>query len=124
MRKSAHCRSSFFYRFNLQYICRFSSNKIAILPELLYIEGISLYVLSFVGDLFDGMAARKFHQTSKFGGLLDMVTDRCATLGLLFILSGEYSHGEYSSIFKLVSCSSSSYFLENPHTNMIQAIVS
>ena len=51
---------------------------------------IILYVSSFVGDLFDGMAARKFNQCSEFGGMLDMVTDRCATLGLFFILSGEY----------------------------------
>ena len=45
---------------------------------------------SFVGDLFDGMAARKFKQESSFGGLLDMVTDRCSTTGLLYILSTEY----------------------------------
>ena len=55
--------------------------------------GIILYLLSFIGDLFDGMAARKFNQTSKFGGLLDMVTDRCATLGLLFVLSHEIPRG-------------------------------
>jgi len=48
-------------------------------------------VASFVGDLFDGMAARKFNQCSTFGGLLDMVTDRCSTAGLLCVLSREYS---------------------------------
>lgn len=51
---------------------------------------ILLYVSSFVGDLLDGMAARKFNQCSTFGGLLDMVTDRCSTLGMLYILGGEY----------------------------------
>ncbi len=50
-----------------------------------------LYVSSFVGDLFDGMAARKFDQCSTFGGLIDMVTDRCSTAGLLCALSKEYS---------------------------------
>ena len=32
------------------------------------ILGLSLYIASFVGDLFDGIAARKFNQCSKFGG--------------------------------------------------------
>jgi len=48
------------------------------------------------------MAARKLNQTSQFGGLLDMITDRCATLGLLILLSNEYSHGELSNIFQWV----------------------
>ena len=56
-----------------------------------WIAAIILYVSSFVGDLFDGMAARKFDQCSTFGGLLDMVTDRCSTAGLLCALSKEYS---------------------------------
>ncbi|KAL7521551.1 hypothetical protein ACHAWX_006229 [Stephanocyclus meneghinianus] len=51
-----------------------------------------LYVSSFVGDLFDGMAARKFNQCSAFGGLMDMVTDRCATTGLLCVLIREFAH--------------------------------
>lgn len=38
----------------------------------------------------DGIVARKLNQTSTFGGLLDMVTDRCSTLGLLYVLGGEY----------------------------------
>jgi len=51
-----------------------------------WVLAISLYIASFVGDLFDGMAARKFNQCSVFGGLLDMITDRCSTLGLLYVL--------------------------------------
>lgn len=47
---------------------------------------ICLYLASFAGDLFDGLAARKFNQCSTFGGLLDMVTDRCSTLGILYVL--------------------------------------
>lgn len=46
-----------------------------------------LYLSSFVGDLFDGWAARKLNQTSSFGGVLDMVTDRCSTAGWLYILA-------------------------------------
>jgi len=50
-----------------------------------------LYITSFAGDLFDGYAARRFDQCSTFGGVLDMVTDRCSTAGLLVILSWVYS---------------------------------
>ena len=46
-----------------------------------WVVAIALYIGSFVGDLFDGLVARKLNQTSTFGGLLDMVTDRCSTLG-------------------------------------------
>mmetsp|Transcript_12484 Transcript_12484/g.18200 ORF Transcript_12484/g.18200 Transcript_12484/m.18200 type:complete len:229 (+) Transcript_12484:115-801(+) len=53
------------------------------------------YLYSFAADLFDGMAARKYDQCSSFGGLLDMVTDRCSTLGLLFILYGEYGSTDH-----------------------------
>ena len=49
-----------------------------------------LYLASFVGDLFDGWAARKLNQTSSFGSVLDMITDRCSTLGFLFILAEIY----------------------------------
>ena len=49
------------------------------------------YFISFVGDLYDGMAARKLNQTSSFGGLIDMVTDRCSTTGLLCVLIREYA---------------------------------
>lgn len=83
-----------------------------------WLLAIGLYLANFVGDLFgkwtskvlrvptvlccqiltrknqpfqDGMVARKYNQTSTFGGLLDMVTDRCSTLGLLFVLGTDYS---------------------------------
>lgn len=56
-----------------------------------WILAVACYVASFVGDFFDGMAARKYNQCSTFGGLTDMVTDRCSTTGLLCVLSREYS---------------------------------
>jgi len=68
-------------------------------------QAIGLYISSFVGDLFDGMAARRFNQSSTFGGLLDMITDRCATLGLLMVLMGEYSVPgvtQYTTLYKLL----------------------
>jgi len=48
------------------------------------------YFLSFVCDELDGRFARKFNQCSELGKLLDMVTDRLATAGLLMVLSREY----------------------------------
>jgi len=60
---------------------------------------IILYLASFVGDLFDGLVARRLGQTSTFGGLLDMVTDRCSTLGLLFVLAIDYEEIHLRLIF-------------------------
>lgn len=48
------------------------------------------YFLSQFLDMFDGMAARAFNQSTKFGALLDMVTDRCSTVGLLFVIAQRY----------------------------------
>jgi CDP-diacylglycerol--inositol 3-phosphatidyltransferase len=56
-----------------------------------WFTGILLYLGSFVGDLVDGAVARKLHQTSSFGGVLDMITDRCSTTGLLYVLAAEYT---------------------------------
>ena len=55
-----------------------------------WLLAIGLYLLNFIGDLFDGLVARKLDQCSSFGGILDMLTDRCSTAGLLMILSVEY----------------------------------
>lgn len=43
-------------------------------------------VLGFL-DAFDGWAARKYNQGTRFGAVLDMVTDRCATSSLIAYLS-------------------------------------
>lgn len=53
-------------------------------------SAILLYIANFAGDLVDGIAARTFYQTSTFGSVLDMVTDRCSTLGLLYVLAGDF----------------------------------
>ena len=55
-----------------------------------WLLGVALYLANFVGDLLDGWVARKLDQCSSFGGVLDMVTDRCSTLGLFLVLSVEY----------------------------------
>ena len=46
-----------------------------------------LYSISCLLDALDGMAARKFEQSTQFGAVLDMVTDRCTTTCLLVFLS-------------------------------------
>jgi len=78
----------------------------------LWIIALGMYLTSFVGDLIDGWLARKFNQTSQFGGVLDMITDRCGTLGLLYVLGQEYHYltlenkDSLSSTTSLVSTSS------------------
>lgn len=48
------------------------------------------YAASFICDFWDGYFARWFDQSSNYGAVLDMVTDRCSTAGLLFLLSHLY----------------------------------
>lgn len=45
------------------------------------------YSLSEILDMFDGIAARYFNQSTKFGAMLDMVTDRCSTIGLMLVIA-------------------------------------
>ena len=49
-----------------------------------------LYSISCLLDALDGVAARYFEQTTQFGGVLDMVTDRCTTACLLVFLSSAW----------------------------------
>jgi CDP-diacylglycerol--inositol 3-phosphatidyltransferase len=57
------------------------------------------YILSAFLDAFDGYAARALNQSTKFGALLDQLTDRCALLGLLTVLCHLYP--EYMFAFQL-----------------------
>ena len=52
-----------------------------------YLFAITCYVASFSLDFFDGYFARLLNQCSKFGQVLDMVTDRVSTAILLVVLS-------------------------------------
>jgi CDP-diacylglycerol--inositol 3-phosphatidyltransferase len=64
-----------------------------------WLLAVVLYFLSFAGDMIDGMAARRYNQCSQFGGVLDMITDRCSTLGLLMVLSSASKSDVYSLIY-------------------------
>ncbi|XP_028670639.1 CDP-diacylglycerol--inositol 3-phosphatidyltransferase [Erpetoichthys calabaricus] len=57
------------------------------------------YLLSGLLDAFDGHAARALNQGTKFGAMLDMLTDRCATMCLLVNLSLLYP--QYTILFQL-----------------------
>ncbi|KAK2964895.1 putative CDP-diacylglycerol--inositol 3-phosphatidyltransferase [Blattamonas nauphoetae] len=54
------------------------------------VKFFSCYVLALLGDAFDGLAARKFNQSTKFGALLDMFTDRGSIVSMFCVLSALY----------------------------------
>jgi CDP-diacylglycerol--inositol 3-phosphatidyltransferase len=69
-----------------------------------------LYSLSCLLDALDGWAARKFNQSTKFGAVLDMVTDRCTTSCLLVFLSAAYTN--YAVLFQvLISLDLASHYM-------------
>jgi len=68
------------------------------------------YVISCLLDAVDGQAARALGQTSKFGAVLDMVTDRCTTSCLLCYLSSVYPN--YAILFQfLIALDFSSHYM-------------
>ncbi|KDO17789.1 hypothetical protein SPRG_16809 [Saprolegnia parasitica CBS 223.65] len=71
---------------------------------------IICYAFSFICDYFDGFFARWFNQCSTFGAVLDMVTDRCSTAGLLVILSHLYPAYKLAFLFLLVLDFSSHWY--------------
>lgn len=64
-----------------------------------HIMAASMYILSGFLDAFDGHAARLLNQGTKFGVMLDMLTDRCGTMCLLVTLSHFYP--QYMFFFQL-----------------------
>ena len=61
-----------------------------------------LYSVSCLLDALDGYAARYFHQSTTFGAVLDMVTDRCTTACLLVFLSSAWPR--WAIIFQGLIC--------------------
>ncbi|KAI9486015.1 MAG: CDP-alcohol phosphatidyltransferase-domain-containing protein [Benjaminiella poitrasii] len=71
---------------------------------------VSLYCISCLLDAVDGNAARYFNQCSRFGAVLDMVTDRCTTTCLLCFLSLKYP--QWTILFQfLISLDFSSHYM-------------
>ncbi|KAH8928348.1 CDP-diacylglycerol--inositol 3-phosphatidyltransferase [Atractiella rhizophila] len=68
------------------------------------------YCVSCLLDAVDGQAARYLGQTSQFGAVLDMVTDRCTTSCLLCFLSSAYP--SYALLFQaLITLDFSSHYI-------------
>ncbi|KAF8136694.1 CDP-alcohol phosphatidyltransferase-domain-containing protein [Boletus edulis] len=68
------------------------------------------YCISCLLDAVDGQAARALGQTSKFGAVLDMVTDRCTTSCLLCYLSSAYPN--FALVFQfLIALDFSSHYM-------------
>ncbi|EKG12618.1 CDP-alcohol phosphatidyltransferase [Macrophomina phaseolina MS6] len=69
-----------------------------------------LYSVSCLLDALDGLAARKFNQSTKFGAVLDMVTDRCTTACLLVFLASAFPR--WSLVFQgLISLDLASHYM-------------
>lgn len=64
-----------------------------------YIKASLFYGLSSFLDAFDGYFARKLNQSTKFGAILDQITDRCGLIALLSTLITFYPN--YSIWLKL-----------------------
>lgn len=84
------------------------------------------YLLSQFLDALDGHAARMYGQCTKFGAVLDMVTDRVSTAGLLVILAQFYPSIQFVFQFLIVLDISSHWIQvysnllkgENSHKNI------
>ncbi|KAJ5070148.1 cdp-diacylglycerol--inositol 3-phosphatidyltransferase [Anaeramoeba ignava] len=62
---------------------------------------VTSYFFSYLLDYADGFTARLFNQCSMFGAVLDMVTDRSTSCGLLMVVGTLYP--KYTSFFTLTS---------------------
>ncbi|KAK3344127.1 CDP-alcohol phosphatidyltransferase-domain-containing protein [Lasiosphaeria hispida] len=69
-----------------------------------------LYSISCLLDALDGYAARYLNQSTRFGAVLDMVTDRCTTACLLVFLSSAFPR--WSIVFQgLISLDFASHYI-------------
>lgn len=69
-----------------------------------------LYSISCLLDGLDGVAARHFEQSTRFGAVLDMVTDRCTTACLLVFLSSAFPR--WAIVFQgLISLDLASHYM-------------
>ncbi|KAK0670930.1 putative Phosphatidylglycerophosphate synthase [Cercophora samala] len=59
-----------------------------------------LYSISCLLDALDGIAARAYNQSTRFGAVLDMVTDRCTTSCLLTFLASAFPR--WAIVFQLL----------------------
>jgi CDP-diacylglycerol--inositol 3-phosphatidyltransferase len=87
-RKSVSAPNIYLYIPNLIGYFRVVLTLIAIYNAFTsWITFVVCYSVGAILDLFDGMAARHLNQSSKFGAVLDMVTDRVGTNMLYIVLA-------------------------------------
>ncbi|KAJ8520407.1 hypothetical protein ONZ45_g2749 [Pleurotus djamor] len=92
----------------------YSENVFLFVPNLIgytrvILAGLSLHYMSYHPKYY-GQAARALGQTSKFGAVLDMVTDRCTTSCLLCYLSSAYP--QWAILFQfLIALDFSSHYM-------------
>lgn len=111
MKKKSQQKSVFLYTPNLIGYARI----VLTLASFWYINDVKtfliLYCSSCALDVADGWAARLCGESSKFGAVLDMVTDRFTTSGLLCYLS--CLRGEWCFAFQfLISLDISSHYMQ------------
>jgi CDP-diacylglycerol--inositol 3-phosphatidyltransferase len=83
---------------------------------------VSCYLLSGFLDAIDGHAARYLNQGTKFGAMLDMLTDRCATMCLCVVLAMLYPR--WAILFQLsMSLDIASHWL-HMHASMMRGSTS
>jgi len=79
---------------------------------------VCCYLLSGLLDAVDGHAARMLGQSSRFGAMLDMLTDRCATMGLLATLCTFYPKATF--LFQVSMCIDISCHWLHLHTSLLE----
>ncbi|KAK6199386.1 CDP-alcohol phosphatidyltransferase-domain-containing protein [Scheffersomyces amazonensis] len=99
--KKVEVRDIFFYIPNLIGYFRIITAVLSFISMRNHpIITLVLYGISGFLDAFDGYAARKFNQGTRFGAVLDMVTDRCATSSLIVYLATIYP--SYTLLWQLL----------------------
>lgn len=83
-----------------------------------YIIACTCYIVSALLDAFDGHAARYFDQSTKFGAMLDQLTDRCGTMGLVTVLAHFYP--KYSFLLIMSMCIDIACHWIFLHTSILQ----
>ena len=80
-----------------RFACTFVCVKYAFDPrDEAWIKFVVLYSISQLLDAFDGFAARKLNQCSRFGAALDMISDRTSCATIYMILMCLYKETLYS----------------------------
>ncbi|XP_059489110.1 CDP-diacylglycerol--inositol 3-phosphatidyltransferase [Neocloeon triangulifer] len=83
-----------------------------------YVLASWCYVTSALLDAFDGHAARIYDQSTKFGAMLDQLTDRCGTMCLMVTLCLFYP--QYTFLFQLSMTIDIACHWIHLHTSLMQ----